>query len=1084
MGKDSRGPWEGLTLQGGRYRQLKTIGTGGMGCVYRAVDSNLKSYVVIKTPQSSLIDDSQSVERFEREIAALVRLSYPHIVPVIDFARHDGVVYAVMRYLSGGSLETRILTSPDGVKQPLASSGLRDWLPNIVKALDFVHGSKYVHRDVKPANILFDSGGQAYLSDFGIVKLVGEKHKVNAQSAGDGTVLGTVDYMAPELLAGEAFDHRVDQYALAVTIYEVLAGRLPFDGASVAEIAQAQLNQIPRPIHELVHTVSRPLSDAVARALSKRPEHRYANCTEFARAVLAAADAARQNSGAPAAVIANRQSTTAQGVGGRSSPAQSLSAQARQTTQTAAASKPAAQTARDTDRIAMPTKQVAAPLVAEVVVPRAKASRLPIIVGSCIALLLLVGGAFLVRSDLSEAESSGLGANQLPRKISEWKKRADEAEKSLIVDSDQILKMPEYADAAGLESQLNKIAAERVAAAGKELDGLTADLSTMASLLDERRAAIKKLSESSEGTTDAAKTAAADQDRELRDQESQILTAVNQLNAMRRTSQSPRGAYDPEAVAELAILRDMEAVAGMSTVSTIDEKTLDRAGMLLNARNPDLAFRAWNVLARAGDSRALAQLNLKFDAATVQRQADLLLSLLSSGRAESIDAAAIRLDKKPQLFELISHDSLLMLGEDKPATYQRIFTPLAAQVKNGDVRFRLAVVQTRVMNEAWSDELSEACRNGLLKDRVGDLVGKIIADRSKAAYPLAERLLAEHPKLTFAGLTGDEFAALERDAPKLAELLGEAWIMRGTPAQRAASLAGYGKADSTISAKRLFERLKQDRPTDPTSLINTILPREMPRTVELAEQLLVNSSGLNAAELAFATASSELRRRPAARKVLFQIAWENEKAGRAWVMRELLGAEFERRFGEVEAERDRQLKTLQLIAPVLSGKLIAKGVAAASVIKTYQLPIPKAEVAKLTSSVQPADWAPQSAAARNLAEMRVLVEAAKERAEEPYRPALGAFVGYLAELEELTNTARELAGVYDVTIVQQLPGALRGMKLNNLPTWDFLFLQSQVDAVRREEVKYRSLSASLPAARAALLWSSESVATTAPQARP
>jgi serine/threonine protein kinase len=136
-----------------------------MGSVYRAWDANLQTDVVVKMPHANA-QDPEPTARFAREASSLVKLSHPHIVKIVDFGEQAGQPFAVMQFLSGGSLATRMETSSDGLRYQSFDS-LKDWLPDIAKALDFVHARGYLHRDVKPANILFDEYGNAFWATSG-----------------------------------------------------------------------------------------------------------------------------------------------------------------------------------------------------------------------------------------------------------------------------------------------------------------------------------------------------------------------------------------------------------------------------------------------------------------------------------------------------------------------------------------------------------------------------------------------------------------------------------------------------------------------------------------------------------------------------------------------------------------------------------------------------------------------------------------------------------------------------------------------------------------------------------------------------
>jgi tetratricopeptide (TPR) repeat protein/serine/threonine protein kinase len=289
--------WVGQTLAG-RYRVTSRLGEGGMATIYLARDQHLGCDVVLKVPHAVLLVDPQFARRFAHEVRSLVQLAHPHIIRVMDVGEHQGVPFAVMQYLSGGSLEDRRRTNRAGRVLPGAPEELPSWLEPIAAALDFIHQQQYIHRDVKPGNILFDAQGNAYLSDFGVAKVMasGAAAKRTAALTGSGIVLGTPEYMAPELIMGEPCDGRIDQYALAVTVHELLNGSLPFTGPTAATIFVKQTTEAPPPLHELRPTVPEGLSQAVLKALSKNPDQRYPDCAAFARAVR---DGLRKTRGAP-----------------------------------------------------------------------------------------------------------------------------------------------------------------------------------------------------------------------------------------------------------------------------------------------------------------------------------------------------------------------------------------------------------------------------------------------------------------------------------------------------------------------------------------------------------------------------------------------------------------------------------------------------------------------------------------------------------------------------------------------------------------------------------------------------------------
>jgi serine/threonine-protein kinase len=291
MSDDVQG-WVGQTLASGRYRVDAKLGEGGMGFVYRVWDRNIDTDLVVKVPRRMMLEEPEFAERFAREIRSLVKLSHPNIVKVTDVGTHGELPFAVMQFLEGGDLEGKLPRRKDGRIVPSQPSTLAGWLPGIASALDYIHRQGYIHRDVKPGNILFDGQGHAFLSDFGVAKVLGDvatSGKRGGTLTGAGMVVGTPEYMARELIMGEPFDGRVDQYALAVTVYEVLCGRKPFLGETSTAIMVRQTSEPPPRMTELEASGYHTLIPLILRGLAKNPAERYPTCGAFAQAVIAAA---------------------------------------------------------------------------------------------------------------------------------------------------------------------------------------------------------------------------------------------------------------------------------------------------------------------------------------------------------------------------------------------------------------------------------------------------------------------------------------------------------------------------------------------------------------------------------------------------------------------------------------------------------------------------------------------------------------------------------------------------------------------------------------------------------------------------
>ena len=266
-----------------RYEILRPLGEGGMGKVYLAKDKRLGKQVVVKVPTMEA-GDKDFKDRFLREIGSLARLEHAHIVPTMDWGEMDGIPFLVLRYLAGGSLRDRI-TDVNGYYKPMPLEGLNQWLPQIASALDFIHSKKWVHRDLKPDNILFDEAGNPYLADFGIAKaLEGAPMGVKTTM---GAILGTPQYMSPEMHLGKGIGPKADQFGLAVLVYEALAGKIPFAGTTPTAIFVEVMQGKARPIHEVVPGISLENSNALMRGITKEPRDRFESCVEFANKVLA-----------------------------------------------------------------------------------------------------------------------------------------------------------------------------------------------------------------------------------------------------------------------------------------------------------------------------------------------------------------------------------------------------------------------------------------------------------------------------------------------------------------------------------------------------------------------------------------------------------------------------------------------------------------------------------------------------------------------------------------------------------------------------------------------------------------------------
>ena len=267
------------------YRVESLIGRGGMGVVYRATDLSLERPVALKLIAPELAQDEQFRTRFLREPRLAASLDHPNVIPIYEAGEHEGQLYLAMRYVEGTDLKTTL--ERDGKLAPDRAIGL---LAQVASALDAAHERALVHRDVKPGNVLIDRSGHVYLTDFGITKQTG------ADSTETGSVVGTLDYLAPEQIRGEPVDARTDCYALACVLYECLTGKPPFRRGTEAETLWGHMQEDPPPIR------GRPRMDRVLRTgLAKGKDARYPTCGALIEAAADALGIAAPRSAARAA---------------------------------------------------------------------------------------------------------------------------------------------------------------------------------------------------------------------------------------------------------------------------------------------------------------------------------------------------------------------------------------------------------------------------------------------------------------------------------------------------------------------------------------------------------------------------------------------------------------------------------------------------------------------------------------------------------------------------------------------------------------------------------------------------------------
>jgi serine/threonine protein kinase len=257
----------------GKYSLVRKIGSGGMSSVYKAIDEETKQAVAVKVLPPGLDDATNFRLRFEREAKILMRLRHPHIVPLLDFGSDDGIYYLVMPLMEVGTLRDRLVK---GAIRPEEGAVI---IRQIAEALQFAHNAGMVHRDVKPSNILMDSEGNAWLSDFGTAYVRNATASLTGSS-----VIGTPQYMAPEQARGEPVSEKTDVYALGIVLYQMCTGQLPFDADTPLAIAMKHTSEpLPRPT--LINpNIPQEVGKVLIRALEKKPEDRYISAIALSEA--------------------------------------------------------------------------------------------------------------------------------------------------------------------------------------------------------------------------------------------------------------------------------------------------------------------------------------------------------------------------------------------------------------------------------------------------------------------------------------------------------------------------------------------------------------------------------------------------------------------------------------------------------------------------------------------------------------------------------------------------------------------------------------------------------------------------------
>ena len=272
----------------GQFTILEEIGRGGMATVYSAMQQSMNRKVAVKILPRHFMHDPDFIERFEREVEVISHLEHPHILPIYDYGEADGVPYIAMRFLGGGSMAQTVRR---GVPQ---LANLTKPFQQVAEALDYAHQQGIIHRDLKPGNIMLDEHSNAYLSDFGIARVMGSNLTGSA-------IIGTPAYMSPEQAHGINIDARSDIYSLGIVLFELITGREPYQAETPMSLLMMHINEPVPPIADFREGVPPIVQSVIDTATAKDPDDRYVSASDLA-------DAFRE------ALKGNRSSTTLMGL--------------------------------------------------------------------------------------------------------------------------------------------------------------------------------------------------------------------------------------------------------------------------------------------------------------------------------------------------------------------------------------------------------------------------------------------------------------------------------------------------------------------------------------------------------------------------------------------------------------------------------------------------------------------------------------------------------------------------------------------------------------------------------------------------
>lgn len=274
-----------MTLQAGemvgQYSITGQIGSGGMATVYQAYHEKLDRHVAIKLMHDTFVQDTNFLERFQREARIVARLEHPHIVPVYDYAESADRPFLVMKYINGGTLKRRL------IKRGITLDEIKTMMTMLADALTYAHEKEVLHRDIKPSNILIDERDMPYITDFGLARMA----QVGESTISHDMMLGTPFYISPEQAKGEKnLGPTTDIYSFGIILYELLVGTVPFTADTPYAIVHEHIYNKPIPPSHVNPQLTSAIDDVIMKALAKNPAHRFQTAIELMNAFKAALD--------------------------------------------------------------------------------------------------------------------------------------------------------------------------------------------------------------------------------------------------------------------------------------------------------------------------------------------------------------------------------------------------------------------------------------------------------------------------------------------------------------------------------------------------------------------------------------------------------------------------------------------------------------------------------------------------------------------------------------------------------------------------------------------------------------------------